>query len=25
VLRSWEELRGQRVDLVMFSLVAADL
>ena len=25
VLRSWEELRGERVDLVMFSLVAADL
>jgi len=25
VLRSWEELRGSRVDLVMFSLVAADL
>ncbi|HEX3328414.1 MAG TPA: GNAT family N-acetyltransferase [Gaiellales bacterium] len=25
VLRSWEELRGRRVDLVMFSLVAADL
>lgn len=25
VLRSWEELRGRRVDLVMYSLVAADL
>jgi RimJ/RimL family protein N-acetyltransferase len=25
VLRSWEQLRGRRVDLVMFSLVAADL
>ncbi len=25
VLRSWEELRGERVDLVMYSLVAADL
>jgi RimJ/RimL family protein N-acetyltransferase len=25
VLRSWEELRGKRVDLVMFSLVATDL
>ncbi len=25
VLRSWEELRGRRIDLVMFSLVAADL
>ena len=25
VLRSWEELRGERVDMVMFSLVAADL
>jgi RimJ/RimL family protein N-acetyltransferase len=25
VLRSWEELRGRRIDLVMFSLVASDL
>jgi RimJ/RimL family protein N-acetyltransferase len=25
VLRSWEELRGERVDLVIFSLVGADL
>jgi ribosomal-protein-alanine N-acetyltransferase len=25
VLRSWEELRGCRVDLVMYSLVSADL
>jgi RimJ/RimL family protein N-acetyltransferase len=25
VLRSWEELRGTRIDLVMFSLVASDL
>jgi [ribosomal protein S5]-alanine N-acetyltransferase len=25
VLRSWEEIRGARVDLVMYSLVAADL
>jgi RimJ/RimL family protein N-acetyltransferase len=25
VLRSWEELRGERVDLVMFSLVGSDL
>jgi [ribosomal protein S5]-alanine N-acetyltransferase len=25
VLRAWEELRGRRVDLVMFSLVGCDL
>jgi RimJ/RimL family protein N-acetyltransferase len=25
VLRAWEELRGERVDLVMFSLVGSDL
>ena len=25
VLRSWEEIRGERVDLVMFSLVGSDL
>ena len=25
VLRSWEEIGGERVDLVMYSLVAADL
>jgi RimJ/RimL family protein N-acetyltransferase len=25
VLRAWEEIRGARVDLVMYSLVAADL
>jgi RimJ/RimL family protein N-acetyltransferase len=25
VLRSWEEIGGERVDLVMFSLLAADL
>jgi RimJ/RimL family protein N-acetyltransferase len=25
VLRSWEEIRGQRVDLVMYSLVGSDL
>jgi len=25
VLRSWEELRGERLDLVMYSLVGADL
>jgi RimJ/RimL family protein N-acetyltransferase len=25
VLRAWEEIRGERVDLVMFSLVGSDL
>ncbi len=25
VLRSWEELRGRRIDLVMYSRIAADL
>jgi RimJ/RimL family protein N-acetyltransferase len=25
VLRAWEEIRGERVDLMMFSLVGADL
>jgi RimJ/RimL family protein N-acetyltransferase len=25
ILRSWEELRGERLDLMMYSLVGADL